>query len=430
MNRILLLEDEDLIRKQISLLLERNNYEVVGASNLDEALALHPQSFDVILADIRLPGPDGNQMLEFSEHVPVIMMTSYASVRSAVESMKLGAADYISKPFDHDELLMIIARSLRENRLSSENAAMRRDLNRIYPPTEVESLNPTMQKTITDLKNLGSDDLFVYLQGERGSGKELLARLCHEHSDRNRGPLVFADLPMYDANEIDGLLFGSRTEDRRGGTGLIQAAHGGTLVVRSISELSEQSQLDLAGQLTEVRNRIRTPNIRLIVLAIDPPGVAVKGKLIHPSLAELFTDRVFPALPLRARREDIAPLSARYLRLFVKRYRKRRIMLSDEANNVLQAYQWPGNINELKSIIERAVLMVDSEEIKPVHLGINVVDGEAAQSGLDLSLDAYFRYFVLNFENRLSETELASKLGISRKALWERRQKMDLPRRM
>ena len=430
MNRILLLEDEDLIRKQISLLLERNNYEVVGASNLDEALALHPQSFDVILADIRLPGPDGNQMLEFSEHVPVIMMTSYASVRSAVESMKLGAADYISKPFDHDELLMIIARSLRENRLSSENAAMRRDLNRIYPPTEVESLNPTMQKTITNLKNLGSDDLFVYLQGERGSGKELLARLCHEHSDRNRGPLVFADLPMYDANEIDGLLFGSRTEDRRGGTGLIQAAHGGTLVVRSISELSEQSQLDLAGQLTEARNRIRTPNIRLIVLAIDPPGVAVKGKLIHPSLAELFTDRVFPALPLRARREDIAPLSARYLRLFVKRYRKRRIMLSDEANNVLQAYQWPGNINELKSIIERAVLMVDSEEIKPVHLGINVVDGEAAQSGLDLSLDAYFRYFVLNFENRLSETELASKLGISRKALWERRQKMDLPRRM
>ena len=105
-------------------------------------------------------------------------------------------------------------------------------------------------------------------------------------------------------------------------------------------------------------------------------------------------------------------------------------MLSDEANNVLQAYQWPGNINELKSIIERAVLMVDSEEIKPVHLGINVVDGEAAQSGLDLSLDAYFRYFVLNFENRLSETELASKLGISRKALWERRQKMDLPRRI
>ena len=126
MNRILLLEDEDLIRKQISLLLERNNYEVVGASNLAQALELHPESFDVILADIRLPGPDGNQILDFSEQVPVIMMTSYASVRSAVESMKLGAADYISKPFDHDELLMIIARSLRENRLSSQNAAMRR----------------------------------------------------------------------------------------------------------------------------------------------------------------------------------------------------------------------------------------------------------------------------------------------------------------
>ena len=134
MNRILLLEDEGVIRKQLKLLLERNNYEVVGASNLEEALTLYPESFDVILADIRLPGRDGNQILDYSEQVPVIMMTSYASVRSAVESMRLGAADYISKPFDHDELLMTIAKSLRENRLSAQNAAMRRDLNRLYPP--------------------------------------------------------------------------------------------------------------------------------------------------------------------------------------------------------------------------------------------------------------------------------------------------------
>ena len=145
MNRLLLIEDEDVIRKQLTLLLERNSYEVVAAASLDEALKLYPESFDVILADIRLPGRDGNQILKYCEQVPVIMMTSYASVRSAVESMKLGAADYISKPFDHDELLMTIARSLRENRLSAQNAAMKRDLSRLYPQAEIESQHTAMQ---------------------------------------------------------------------------------------------------------------------------------------------------------------------------------------------------------------------------------------------------------------------------------------------
>jgi len=429
MNRILIVEDEDIIRKQITLLLERNNYEVVGASNIDEAINCYPDSFDVILADIRLPGRDGNQILNFAEQVPVIMMTSYASVRSAVESMKLGAADYISKPFDHDELLLTIARSLRENRLSSQNAAMRRDLNRLYPKIEIDSRSRVMQQSIEAIKSVSDDDLFIYLQGERGTGKELLARLCHEHSSRVRGPLVFADLPMYESSEIEELLFGSHEDHRRPSSGLVQAAHGGTLVVRSISALSPDKQLELSSLLVEAKNLRRTPNVRLIVLAIDPPSAAVNENLLHPQVAELFGDCVFPSLPLRERREDIAPISAEYLQLYVKRYRKRRIVLSEEARHALQAYQWPGNINELKSVVERAVLMVDSEEIKPVHLGINVIDGEACHTGLDLSLDAYFRYFVLSFEDKLSETELASKLGISRKALWERRQKMDLPRK-
>ncbi len=430
MNRVLIVEDEDIIRKQITLLLERNNYEVVGASNIDEAICLYPESFDVILADIRLPGRDGNQILDYSEQVPVVMMTSYASVRSAVESMKLGAVDYISKPFDHDELLLTIGRSLRANRLSAQNAAMRRDLNRLYPRIEIETSNAKMQQTVKSIENIADEDLFVYLQGERGTGKELMARHCHAHSARTRGPLVFADLPMVEAADVAHLLFGPHKEDRRPGSGLLQAAHGGTLVIRSISALATEKQLQLANLLIEARNVRRAPNVRLIVLAIDPPSEAIRDGVLHPELADLFGDCVFPSVPLRQRREDIAPLSAGYLRLFVKRYRKRRIVLSAEAQHALQAYQWPGNINELKTVIERAVLMVDSEEIQPVHLGINVIDGEACQTGLDLSLDAYFRYFVLNFEDRLSETELASKLGISRKALWERRQKMDLPRKV
>ena len=137
MTRVLIIEDEDVIRKQLSHLLERHSYQVTGASNLEDAIALYPESFDVILADIRLPGRDGTEILNYCEQVPVIMMTSYASVRSAVDSMKIGAAEYISKPFDHDELLKTIARSLRENRVSKQNAAMRKDLDRLYADAEM-----------------------------------------------------------------------------------------------------------------------------------------------------------------------------------------------------------------------------------------------------------------------------------------------------
>jgi len=274
MNRILVVEDEDVIRKQIARLLERHEYEVVGAANVEDALSHKPESFDVILADIRLPGPNGNEILDYSEHVPVIMMTSYASVRSAVESMKLGASDYISKPFDHEELLITIERSLRENRLSAQNAAMRRELNRLYPQVEVESDHEVMQETIEGLKTLTKDDHFVYLCGERGTGKERLARLSHEHSDRNRGPLVFADLPMYDADSIDFNIFGSQSDQQRSSSGLLQVAHGGTLVVRSIGEMSLDSQLELANRLVDARNKTRVPNVRLVVLTRDPPEVA------------------------------------------------------------------------------------------------------------------------------------------------------------
>ncbi len=430
MNRVLVVEDEDVIRKQLSLLLERNNYQVTGASTVEEALAKNPEAFDLILADIRLPGAAGTDIIQHSEQVPVIVMTSYASVRSAVDSMKLGAVDYISKPFDHDELLMVIERSLRENRMSAQNAAMRRDLARVYPHDDISTENDTMQKTIDGLSALHENDRFVLLYGERGTGKELLARMCHERSSRSAGPLVFADLPIYPGAELETVLFGNKN----GGamhveplhSGLLQAANGGTLVLHGTELLSAELQLRFV-ELAQAHSKQPSLNNRIIAMTSKRAESSAGEAGFTAEFVGLFS-QCFPVLPLRERREDIHKLAERYLRQFVNRYRKRRINLSDEARNALAAYQWPGNITELKSVIERAVLLVETEEIKPVHLGIGVIDGEAYHAQLDLSLDAYFRYFVLSFQDQLTETELASKLGISRKALWERRQKMALPR--
>jgi len=423
MSRVLVVEDEDIIRKQLSRLLERNNYRVTGVSTIEEALASQPQAFDLILADIRLPGIAGTEIIKHSEQVPVIVMTSYASVRSAVDSMKLGAVDYISKPFDHDELLLVIDRSLRENRMSAQNAAMRRDLARMYPESDLSTDNQTMQATIDGLTSLNDNDRFVLLYGERGTGKELLARMSHERGPGRAGPLVFADLPNHPATELESVLFGGNNSEGTRQPGLVQSANGGTLVLRSAELLSA----DIQQQFVELVSGATQPvlNSRVIAFTDELPGAG--GGSFNKAFFDLFS-LCFPVLPLRDRREDIQSLSERYLRQFVNRYRKRRIAFSTEARNALAAYQWPGNIIELKSVIERAVLLVETDEIKPVHLGIGVVDGEALNAPLDVSLDAYFRYFVLNFQDQLTETELASKLGISRKALWERRQKMDLPR--
>jgi len=251
MNRILIIEDEEVIRKQLSKLLERNNYVVNGVSTIEEANASGPDSYDLILADIRLPGAPGTDILNSAQHAPVVIMTSHASVRSAVDSMKLGAVDYISKPFDHAELLLVIERSLRQNRLSVQNAAMRRDLRRVLPDVDFETRNSSVNTLKESFENLPENAVCIYLHGERGSGRELLARSIHDNSDRAGGPLVIADIPFYESHNLEALLFGNHTTatDVReiapvnsSSFGLLREAHSGTLVLRNAIALPHAVQ--------------------------------------------------------------------------------------------------------------------------------------------------------------------------------------------
>lgn len=448
MTSILIIEDEEVIAKQLTKLLERNNFSVSSADTIESAQALDPDSHDIILADIRLPGAPGTEILQKVRHAPVIIMTSHASVRSAVDSMKLGAVDYISKPFDHDELLLVIQRSLRENRLSAQNAAMRHDLQRLAPATDLQTREPRLQEIIKKLGTLPEQQRFVYLQGERGTSKELLARYIHENNERSNSPLVITDLPLYAIDDIDRLLFGANLNESAEAnavtkvstdefiehpSGVLRAAHTGTLVLRSLADLPYSTQHRIHEWLTNPSsvkpgNSGRHIDVRLIALNAESLDQAVSADRLTRPFANLFAGFEFQIPPLRERIVDIEDLAGQFLSQFLRRYRKRSISLSPRALNALHSYHWPGNVNELKSVIERAVLSVDADKIEPTHLGLSIVEGEVANIPLDLSLDGYFRYFVLNHQDELSETELAQKLGLSRKALWERRQKMDLPR--
>jgi len=432
MNRILIIEDEEMIRKQLIKLLERNHYTVSGVATIEEAIASDPDSHDLILADIRLPGAPGTDILHQVRHAPVIIMTSHASVRSAVDSMKLGAVDYISKPFDHEELLHVIERSLRENRLSAENAAMREDLRRLLPENEFTSEDDSMKSVRESLVRLSDKADCVYLWGERGSGKELLARFLHI-GPREEAVGLIHDVQDDVAEPANPLATKDAAVLEFNAFGLLRAAQSGTLVLRSLFELPIATQELLCEWLDDsargsIRNTQRGATLRLVALNDSKLSDAQDKGELSPVFAQRFTEFEFRVPPLRERIDDIALLAQQFMQQFLRRYRKRSITLSADALHALQAYHWPGNVNELRSVIERAVLSVEANRIEPAHLGIAQSVDDVTSIPLDLSLDGYFRYFVLNHQQYLSETELAGKLGISRKALWERRQKMNLPR--
>jgi len=438
--RILVVEDEPVIRKALEKLLEHNQYTVKAVGSVDEAIDENLASFNLVLADLRLPGAEGTDLISMAAPVPVLIMTSHASVRSAVQSMKLGAADYISKPFDHDELLLVIERSLRHNRLYAQNNAMKRDLHRLFSHDEVITNSNVMKNIISALSSLQDEDRHILLHGERGTGKELLARVSHQAGDRKEMQCVFADLPAIAPAELDLVLMGEdepkKHKKHMQRIGLLQEANGGTLIVRNLDLLPLDSQYRLYQFLQTnnsqqaiglQQNQTQSLNIRLIALMITSPEACIENNTLHPELANLFAQRIFLIPPLRQRREDLSMMAEHYLSVFGRRYRKRTLKLSQQAYNAIQAYDWPGNVNELKTALERGALVCDSDEVTPTNIGLDMAEN-VQQASQALNLDSYFRYVVLQHQHTLSETDLAARLGISRKALWERRQKMNLPR--
>lgn len=432
MNRILVIEDEELILKALTKLLERNHYDVTTAQTVEAAIEAQPQSFDLILADLRLPGVEGTEIIPIADPIPVVIMTSHASVRSAVTAMRFGAIDYIAKPFDHDELLLIIERSLLQNRMRAQNQALKQDLKRLVPADNVSQCQG-MNSIVEQLTALEESNQFVALFGECGTGKELLARVTHTNSHRSEAPFVVADLPSIDATRMHATLLGGEApkpgEDFMPG-GLLHAAHSGTLIIRHPSIMPAAVQIALAQALSErslpTNAGGRSINVRTILISEHSLATQLENGEVQPQLADLFSASEFSTPALRDVPEDIFTLAEHYLNHFCRHHHRTNLRLSADTRAALFAYSWPGNTDELKALVERAVLLTNDNQINPSDLGLSSDDGDTYQH--DLSLDEYFRFFVFRHQSTLSETELASRLGISRKALWERRQKMQLLR--
>ena len=461
MQQILVVEDESVIRNALRRLLERNGYAVSEAGSVQQAESEHDLGrFDLIISDLRLPGAPGTDLIRKAGEVPVLIMTSYASLRSAVDSMRMGAVDYIAKPFDHDDMINAVQRIIADH--PTPQAERRRDTGapRLRPDALSDFVGncPAMMTLFEHIEKIAPTDSTVLVLGETGTGKELVARSVHQQSLRAGKTLISVNCAAIPETLIESELFGYEKGAFTGANtsrmGLIEAADGGTLFLDEIGELPMEAQARLLRFIQEGEIRrigsvhSRKVDVRLICATHrDLQSLAAEGRFRQDLYYRINVLRL-SLPPLRERGKDILQLAESLLQDQTDRLGKAPMQLSPRAIQAITTYQWPGNVRELEHAIERAVVLTDGEEIDNEALGIdlelvniNRIRGERGIQGKtrpttsvssdpqeDLSLEDYFQRFVLEHQDSMSETELAQKLGVSRKCLWERRRRFGIPR--
>ncbi|MEW8488179.1 MAG: sigma-54 dependent transcriptional regulator [Candidatus Thiodiazotropha endolucinida] len=438
MNQILIIEDEEVIRRAVKRLLERNGYQITEAGSVEEAQSSPLASFDLIISDVRLPGAPGTQIIEAAAPVPVLIMTSYASIRSAVDAMKLGAIDYIAKPFDHDELLIVVERIIKQDRQLRQQEFLKSEVDKSYPVRGMIGDCPAMIDVFKRIDKVAPTDATVLILGESGTGKELVARALHEKSQRSQSPFIVFNCAAVPENQVEIELFGHQNEGETRRGGLLAKAHGGTLFMDEVGELSMAAQARLLRVLqgddysAQQETSNSGPNIRIIAATHRDIRKLVQQQTFRSDL--YFRLRVVEMTlpPLRERGSDIKSLAKFLLTKYCRQLNRPSLSLSRSALEAIRRYHWPGNIRELANTIERAVILCEGDHITPQLLAI---DHHITTKRMDsnnpadnLSLEEYFRHFVLDNQGHMTETELAKQLGISRKALWERRQRFGIPR--
>ncbi|ROM65426.1 response regulator [Pseudomonas brassicacearum] len=468
MPHILIVEDETIIRSALRRLLERNQYQVSEAGSVQEAQERFSiPTFDLIVSDLRLPGAPGTELIKLGQGTPVLIMTSYASLRSAVDSMKMGAVDYIAKPFDHDEMLQAVARILRDRQTATGNAV--EPVGKASAAAKAGASNhngeigiigscPPMQDLYSKIRKVAPTDSNVLVQGESGTGKELVARALHNLSRRAKAPMISVNCAAIPESLIESELFGHEkgafTGASAGRAGLVEAADGGTLFLDEIGELPLEAQARLLRVLQEGEIRrvgsVQSQKVDVRLIAATHRDLKSLAK-IGQFREDLYYRLHVIALKLPALRErgaDVNEIANAFLARQSARVNRTDLKFAPDAEQAIRHYAWPGNVRELENAVERAVILCESPEISADLLGIDIelsdLDDEefiglAPQQGAanntshepteDLSLEDYFQHFVLEHQDHMTETELARKLGVSRKCLWERRQRLGIPRR-
>lgn len=446
MSYILIVEDEPIIRDSLLRLLEKQGHRVSAVSCVSDAVEQSIHDFDLIISDIRLPGEPGTVLITKAAPIPVLIMTSYSTVQSAVDAMKQGAVDYISKPFNHDEMVLTVNRALEKTNIERQNKILKQEVARDYPINGMIGNCEPMKKVIDLIHRVAPTDATVLILGETGTGKELVARAIHSQSSRKNNSLISVNCAAFADNLIESELFGHEKGAFTGALqlkkGLIEAANDGTLFLDEIGELPLEAQANLLRVLQE--NEIRRVgstktikvNVRVLIATHKDLKQMVAEKLFREDLYYRLNVFELNLPPLRERAADTQQLANAILTKMCRRIHRKAIKFSEEAYQQLSNYHWPGNVRELENVIERAVILCTDKVIHISDLGLvptPAIDAANSET-LDklehpLSLDDYFIEVVKKFQSQFNETELSKMLGISRKNLWERRLRLNIPSR-
>ena len=383
--RILVVDDDELVRNSLACGLRSEGFEVLAAPDGKTSLKiLGFEDVDVVLADLRMPGMDGMELLrkakELNPDLPVIIITGYADVEGAVEAMKAGAHDFLAKPVKIAELIEIVRRALsyRDIRRKPAESDNTLSLGKLMGPSDV------VGRLIAQVARVAKSEFTVILTGETGSGKELVARAIHQASHRTSGPFVAIDCGAILATLLESELFGHEKGSFTGAIGRTDGkfvmAKGGTLFLDEITNMTPDSQAKLLRVLEEKRiyrvgsSKPLRIDVRLLVAGNRRIEDAVAAGLFREDLLYRLNEFAITVPPIRDRKEDIPYLAERFLESTRTELGKNVIGFSDSAVEALVAYDWPGNVRQLRSTVRRAVLLAD-EMITPDHLDIKEVSG-------------------------------------------------------
>ncbi|MFN7948238.1 MAG: sigma-54 dependent transcriptional regulator [Blastocatellia bacterium] len=416
MARLLVADDERSMRELLELVFKREGHQVTSVSNGREALAALAQgSCDLIVTDVKMPDLNGIELLKaVREQAPdtmVIMMTAFATINSAREAFKLGADDFIQKPFDIDEFKLIVRKALEKRDLRQENALLKRELHRRGQLGDIIGRSPKMQAVYQMIETVAANSSTVLVNGESGTGKELVARAIHNLSARRDRPFVSVNCGAFTETLLESELFGyvkgAFTGAQTNRKGLFEAADSGTIFLDEIGEMTLAMQVKLLRVLQERRIRRvggteeMPVDTRIIAATNRDLEKMVKAGEFREDLYYRVSVIPLELPPLRQRREDIADLVQHFLTKFAAQSGHAIKRCHPEVVRYLEEYDWPGNVRELENTIERAVALEMGEEIQPTRLPERILRYSPQQASGELNLPDTG----IDLENYLRELE-------------------------
>jgi two-component system, NtrC family, response regulator PilR len=454
--RILVVDDERSLRDLLAMTLEKEGYDVTVADGGEAAVeAVRRERFDAVISDIRMPRVDGLQVLrtvrDLSPETAVIMLTAVASTETAVEAMKLGAYDYITKPFKLDEVKLVVRNAVGHKRLRDENLYLRKQLETQYRFENIIGKSARIVEVFDTIRKIADSGSTVMVTGESGTGKELVARAIHFNSPRRDKPFISVNCGAIPEGLVESELFGHVRGAFTGAignkVGLFSAAEGGTLFLDEIVEIPPLLQVKLlrAIQEREIRRVGDTRDIRTDVRLIAASNQELEKAVAEGTLREdlFYRLNVIPIHlpPLRERREDIPLLVAHFLEKFGRELRKDVRGVAPDAMALLERYHWPGNIRELENALERALVLGGGDVLRADALPeslrrerpVRGLEADLPDEGLDLeaTLDALERRYLQRALERTSgvQTKAAEVLRMTFRQFRYKLQKHGLGRR-